>query len=73
MATNGELQNQSVSSAVEQATELTAADVLVDMLLSRRGLRHIVGYSGGGINGVIEALRRRRSEIQFIQVRHEAV
>jgi pyruvate dehydrogenase (quinone) len=71
MATNSALQNQSVSSAVEEVPELTAADVLVDMLISRWGVRHIFGYPGDGINGVIEALRRRRDEIQFIQVRHE--
>jgi pyruvate dehydrogenase (quinone) len=71
MATNSELQNQSASSALPGATELTAADVLVDMLISRWGVRHIFGYPGDGINGVIEALRRRRDEIQFIQVRHE--
>jgi pyruvate dehydrogenase (quinone) len=69
MATHSELQNQSASSALP--TEPAAADTLVDMLISRWGVRHIFGYPGDGINGVIEALRRRRDEIQFIQVRHE--
>jgi len=31
----------------------------------------IFGLPGDGINGIMEALRKRRESIQFIQVRHE--
>jgi pyruvate dehydrogenase (quinone) len=49
----------------------TGADVLIDLLIHRWGVRHVFGYPGDGINGVIEALRRRRNIVQFVQVRHE--
>jgi pyruvate dehydrogenase (quinone) len=49
----------------------TGADALVDLLVQRWVVRHVFGYPGDGINGVIEALRRRRDVIQFVQVRHE--
>jgi hypothetical protein len=49
----------------------TGADALVDLLIQCWGVRHVFGYPGDGINGVIEALRRRRDAIQFVQVRHE--
>jgi pyruvate dehydrogenase (quinone) len=35
------------------------------------GVRHVFGYPGDGINGVIEVLRRRRDFVLFVQVRHE--
>jgi pyruvate dehydrogenase (quinone)/pyruvate oxidase len=49
---------------------MTAGDVLVDTLIDW-GVNVIFGIPGDGINGVIEALRRRKDEIRFIQVRHE--
>ncbi|CAO3453806.1 thiamine pyrophosphate-dependent enzyme [Azospirillum largimobile] len=48
----------------------TAADILVDVLVDW-GVDTIFGIPGDGINGVVEALRQRRDEIRFIQVRHE--
>src|SRR5438093_3011981 len=48
----------------------TAADVLVETLIDW-GVEVVFGLPGDGINGLIEALRRRRDEIRFIQVRHE--
>ncbi|PWC31181.1 thiamine pyrophosphate-dependent enzyme [Azospirillum sp. TSO35-2] len=48
----------------------TAADILVDVLVDW-GVDTIFGIPGDGINGIIEALRRRKDEIRFIQVRHE--
>jgi pyruvate dehydrogenase (quinone) len=71
MATNTDLEASVTSSSPSGVPESTAADFLVDLLITRWGVRHIFGYPGDGINGVIEALRRRRDEIQFIQVRHE--
>jgi pyruvate dehydrogenase (quinone) len=55
---------------LEPPTE-TGADVLVDLLRERWGVRHVFGYPGDEINGVMEALRRRRDIVQFVQVRHE--
>jgi pyruvate dehydrogenase (quinone)/pyruvate oxidase len=48
----------------------TAGDVLVDVLRAW-GVDVIFGLPGDGINGVMEALRKRKDEIRFIQVRHE--
>jgi pyruvate dehydrogenase (quinone) len=48
----------------------TAADILVQTLYDW-DIRVIFGMPGDGINGIMEALRQRREEIRFIQVRHE--
>jgi pyruvate dehydrogenase (quinone)/pyruvate oxidase len=48
----------------------TAGDVLVQTLITW-GVDVVFGIPGDGINGVIEALRKRREDIAFIQVRHE--
>jgi pyruvate dehydrogenase (quinone)/pyruvate oxidase len=48
----------------------TTADVLVDTLI-HWGVEVIFGLPGDGINGVMEALRKRQNEIRFIHVRHE--
>src|SRR3954464_1595474 len=48
----------------------TAADVLVEVLLEW-GVEVIFGLPGDGINGIMEALRKQREKIRFIQVRHE--
>src|SRR2546423_5510045 len=48
----------------------TAADVLVEVLMEW-GVEVIFGLPGDGINGIMEALPKRREKIRFIQVRHE--
>ncbi|HEY9155925.1 MAG TPA: thiamine pyrophosphate-dependent enzyme, partial [Opitutaceae bacterium] len=48
----------------------TAADLLVELLI-RDGVELIFGIPGDGINGVMEALRKKESLIRFVQVRHE--
>src|SRR5207302_332756 len=48
----------------------TAADVLVEGIISW-GVDTVFGIPGDGINGIMEALRRMRDRIQFVQVRHE--
>jgi pyruvate dehydrogenase (quinone)/pyruvate oxidase len=48
----------------------TASDVLVDRLIDW-GVDTIFGIPGDGINGIMEALRQRKDEIRFVQVRHE--
>jgi pyruvate dehydrogenase (quinone) len=48
----------------------TTAEILVDSLI-RWGVSHVFGMVGDGINPIIEALRRRKSEIGFVGVRHE--
>ena len=47
-----------------------AAEILVDTL-TEWGVEVIFGLPGDGINGIMEALRKRQDEIRFIQVRHE--
>jgi pyruvate dehydrogenase (quinone)/pyruvate oxidase len=48
----------------------TASDVLVGRLIEW-GVDTVFGLPGDGINGVMEALRKRRDKVRFIQVRHE--
>ena len=48
----------------------SAADVLMETL-SDWGVEVVFGLPGDGINGIMEALRRRKKDIRFIQVRHE--
>jgi pyruvate dehydrogenase (quinone)/pyruvate oxidase len=47
-----------------------AADVLMDTL-EAWGVQVLFGMPGDGINGIMEALRKRQDRIRFIQVRHE--
>ena len=49
----------------------TAADLLVEALHDSWGVDTIFGLPGDGINGIMEALRKRADRIRFIQVRHE--
>ena len=48
----------------------TAADILVDRLIEW-GITDIFGLPGDGINGIMEALRKRQDKIRFVHVRHE--
>src|SRR5581483_10207746 len=48
----------------------TAADILIDTIHDW-GVEIVFGLPGDGINGIMEALRKRREQIRFIQVRHE--
>src|SRR2546428_68953 len=49
---------------------LTAADVLIETIQDW-GVDVVFGLPGDGINGLMEALRKRREQVRFIQVRHE--
>jgi hypothetical protein len=49
-----------MSSRKVNCQETVNADVLIDLLIHRWGVRHVFEYPGDRINGVIEALRRRR-------------
>src|SRR5512135_3709299 len=48
----------------------TAADILIESILDW-GVDTVFGLPGDGINGIMEALRKRQDEIRFIHVRHE--
>lgn len=48
----------------------TAGDVMCDVLIDW-GVDTIFGMPGDGINGVFEAMRKRKDKLKFIQVRHE--
>src|SRR6185503_1141552 len=48
----------------------TAADILVDVL-EEWGVSVVFGIPGDGINGIMEALRKRKDRIRFVQTRHE--
>ena len=47
-----------------------ASEILVDTLIEG-GVDIIFGLPGDGINGIVEALRRRQSDIRFVLARHE--
>jgi pyruvate dehydrogenase (quinone)/pyruvate oxidase len=49
---------------------INASDVLIERLLAW-GVDTIFGLPGDGINGVFEALRKKKDRIRFIHVRHE--
>lgn len=48
----------------------TASDILIDAIHDW-GVDVVFGLPGDGINGIMEALRKRANKIRFIQVRHE--
>jgi pyruvate dehydrogenase (quinone) len=48
----------------------TAADILIEVLQDW-GVDTVFGLPGDGINGIMEALRKKRDQIRFVQVRHE--
>src|SRR5450755_2804770 len=48
----------------------TASDVLIDTIHAW-GVNVVFGLPGDGINGIMEALRKRQDSVRFIQVRHE--
>lgn len=48
----------------------TAGDILVESLIDW-GVEVIFGIPGDGVNGIIEALRKKKDRINFVQVRHE--
>src|SRR5436189_4986622 len=48
----------------------TAADILVETLMEW-GVDTVFGLPGDGINGIIEAFRKRQDKVRFIHVRHE--
>ncbi len=49
---------------------MNASDILVERLIAW-GVDTIFGLPGDGINGVMEALRKKQDKIRFIHVRHE--
>ncbi|MDQ6723236.1 MAG: thiamine pyrophosphate-binding protein [Thermoproteota archaeon] len=49
---------------------MQTSDIIVEALIDW-GIKVIFGMPGDGINGVMEALRKRQDKIQFILVRHE--
>src|SRR5438552_194058 len=51
-------------------TMKTTSDLLMDAL-SDWDVEFIFGLPGDGINGIMEALRKKQDRIRFIQVRHE--
>src|ERR687892_1178656 len=48
----------------------TAADILIETIHDW-GVEVVFGLPGDGINGIMEALRKRQDTIRFVQVRHE--
>src|SRR2546423_1127723 len=51
-------------------SKTTTSDILVQRLIEW-GVDTIFGLPGDGINGIMEALRKERERIRFVQVRHE--
>ncbi|MGA8842960.1 MAG: thiamine pyrophosphate-dependent enzyme, partial [Nitrososphaeraceae archaeon] len=55
---------------MSQYENMRTADIIAEALLDWK-VEVIFGLPGDGINGFIEALRRRKDKIKFILVRHE--
>jgi pyruvate dehydrogenase (quinone) len=55
---------------LEEQMAQTAAEILIDVL-EEWGVDTVFGLPGDGINGIMEALRKKRDSIRFVQVRHE--
>lgn len=47
-----------------------AGDAMMDMLIEW-GVDHIYGMPGDSINSLIESIRKRKEQLDFVQVRHE--
>src|SRR6201993_3791671 len=54
----------------DSCMKTTASDVLIDAIHDW-GVDVVFGLPGDGINGIMEALRKRSDKIRFVQVRHE--
>ena len=50
--------------------ERQVSDLMVERLKAW-GVERVFGYSGDGNNGFVEALRRSKGAVQFVQARHE--
>src|ERR671930_49922 len=48
----------------------TSSDRLVE-ILQEWGVDTVFGLPGDGVNGIIEAFRKKKDAVPFIQVRHE--
>jgi pyruvate dehydrogenase (quinone)/pyruvate oxidase len=55
---------------MDEYENLRTADIVAEALLDW-GIECIFGLPGDGINGFIEALRKRKDRIRFVLVRHE--
>lgn len=49
---------------------MKAGDAVVD-ILKDWNIDHVYGYPGDSVNNLVEALRKAKEQIKFIQVRHE--
>jgi pyruvate dehydrogenase (quinone)/pyruvate oxidase len=56
--------------AREDLMASTAADIMVETLIDW-GVEVVFGLPGDGINGIMEAFRKRQDRVRFVQVRHE--
>src|SRR6266567_9607373 len=66
--TNGNPRSPTIKEDSRMKT--TASDVLIDAIHDW-GVDVVFGLPGDGINGIMEALRKRADKIRFVQVRHE--
>src|SRR5437667_3156445 len=66
--TNGNPRSPTIKEDSRMKT--TASDVLIDAIHDW-GVDMVFGLAGDGINGIMEALRKRADKIRFVQVRHE--
>ena len=48
----------------------TTSELLVERLIEW-DVKVVFGLPGDGINGIIEALRKKQKEIRFVHARHE--
>src|SRR5688572_22287372 len=55
---------------MDAVVKRNGSDILIDCLIEW-GVDTIFGLPGDGINGLMEAIRKRQGQMRFIQVRHE--
>src|SRR5262245_20126142 len=67
---NSHIKNSFIYTSMREYENIRTADIVAEELLDW-GADTIFGLPGDGINGFIEALRRRKDKIKFILVRHE--
>ncbi|MGE5556720.1 MAG: thiamine pyrophosphate-dependent enzyme [Methanocella sp.] len=54
----------------EKTTEHTVSDILINQI-SAWGIKYVFGIPGTSTLGIVDAIRKTQSKVQYIQVRHE--
>lgn len=64
------MSEQRPATTTDQHPDATVADVIVERLRDWN-VRRVFGYSGDGVNGILESLKKTDGAVEFVQARHE--